>query len=71
MLTSILSVWKALNASFSSNLEDKNLILATYLDPRFKTGFLENDYCDLPNDKAIVKWFTQDICAITEGKTDT
>lgn len=52
-------------------MEDKNLILATYLDPRFKTGFIENKYSGLCNDKVIAECFIQDIYSITKGKTDT
>lgn len=52
-------------------MEDKNHILATYLDPRFKTGFIENKYSGLRNDKAIAECFIQDVYSITKGKTDT
>ena len=40
-LDSTLSTWKAsFNTRLSSYLMDKNFVLATYLDPRFKTSFL-------------------------------
>ncbi|XP_076063455.1 zinc finger BED domain-containing protein 4-like [Oratosquilla oratoria] len=54
-------------------LKDKNLILATYLDPRFKTTFLESNYQGMPNEEVIAVWITeesQDICTVTEGNFD-
>ena len=53
-LDSILSIWKAsFNTRFSSYLKDKNLVLATYLDPRFNTSFLDKGYEYQPVEDAI------------------
>src|SRR5678815_4262655 len=45
-LGSTVSAWKnSVKNRFSIYFTDKNLVLATYLDPRFKITFLE-DYCN-------------------------
>ena len=57
-LGSSLSAWKAsVKTRFSNYIKDKNLILATYLDPRFKITFLE--YNGLKVEEAIELWLSE------------
>ena len=68
-LGSTLSTSKAsFNARLSHYQKDKNLVLATYLDPRFKTSFLEKEYKNQPVEDAIEAWLAQEIYIINEGK---
>ena len=48
-LGTTLIAWKgSVKDRFRSYFNDKNLILATYLDPRFKTTFLPDEHDDPP-----------------------
>ncbi len=64
-LGSTLSAWKAsVRNRFGSYFSDKNLILSTYLDPRFKTTFLADEYCGKNLEETLQQWMTEDICSI-------
>lgn len=64
-LGSTLTAWKAsVKSRFSTYFKNKNLILATYLDPRFKTTFLEDDYENQKVEEILLQWMYEDICSI-------
>ena len=61
-LGSTLSAWKSsVELRLSSYISDKNLILATFLNPRFKDKFLEQEYNGKPADEALAVWLSEDL----------
>src|SRR5678815_1671884 len=69
-LGSTVSAWKnSVKNRFSIYFTDKNLVLATYLDPRFKITFLEDDYNNIKVEDILKQWMCEDICCIKERKT--
>ena len=61
-LGSTLSSWKSsVELRLSSYINDKNLILATFLDPRFKDKFIEQEYNGKPADEALAVWLSEDL----------
>ena len=64
-LGSTLSAWQAsTKCRFNLYFNDKNLIVATYLDPRFKTTFLEEEYNGKKVEEILKEWMVNDIYAI-------
>ena len=61
-LGSTLSAWKSsVKLRLSSYINDKNLILATFLDPQFKDKFIEQKYNGKPADEVIAVWLSEDL----------
>ena len=60
-LGSTFAVWKSsIKVRLASYINDRNLILATFLDPRFKDRFFENEYYSKSASEAITSWLVKD-----------
>lgn len=60
-LGTTLSAWKAsFKKRYVTYLDDKNLILATYLDPRYKARFFDSEYEKMPMDEVLTRWLHED-----------
>ena len=69
-LGSTLSAWKnSVKDRFDMCFTNKNLILARYLDPRFKT-FLEEEHFGENAEQILLKWMVNDILDSVSEKQD-